>query len=484
MTLQHCHSLPQPPIRKTDAWRHQLEMYHYAFPMRAAMMPCGMGSGKSRFVVDIVVNRGHKHTLILCPKSVLNVWPREFRKHAGEEVDVIVLDGKGSKDKAHNLTALLQFARLSPRKLVVCINYESAWQPALANVLLKHGWDLIVADEIHRVKAPGGVASRFVAKLGKLAKYRLGLTGTPMPHSPLDVYAQYRFLDPSVYGTSFANFRARYAVTDRMFPSKVLSWINQDDLNEKFYRIACRRIVTADEIDLPPVQHIERYCALPAKAMRVYREIENEMVAEIEAGKVVAGNALVKLLRLQQVASGFVGFEDDDGEQRHEVLHDEKAGLLLDMLADLPLDEPVVVFCRFRHDLAAVMKVAARTGRRYGELSGRRRDLTGDATMPGDVDLFGVQIQAGGVGIDLTRAAYGVYLSLGFSLGDYEQSLARLHRPGQKRPVRFYHLLAEGTVDHAVYGALRKRKEVVESVLSSLTQKDGAQWKETEALSV
>ncbi len=79
-----------------------------------------------------------------------------------------------------------------------------------------------------------------------------------------------------------------------------------------------------------------------------------------------------------------------------------------------------------------------------------------------------VQIQSGGVGIDLTRAAYAVYYSIGFGLGDYEQSLARLHRPGQSRKTHYYHLIAEDTVDRRLYGALEKRKDLITAVLEDL----------------
>jgi len=83
-----------------------------------------------------------------------------------------------------------------------------------------------------------------------------------------------------------------------------------------------------------------------------------------------------------------------------------------------------------------------------------------------------VQIQSGGVGIDCTRAAYAFYYSLGFSLGDYDQSLARLRRPGQTRCVRYYHLVATGTVDEQVYAALRDRRTVIDAVMNKLTKKE------------
>ena len=75
---------------------------------------------------------------------------------------------------------------------------------------------------------------------------------------------------------------------------------------------------------------------------------------------------------------------------------------------------------------------------------------------------------SGGLGIDLTRAKRAVYYSIGFSLGDYEQSLARVHTPGQAHPVTYYHLVAEGTVDRRVVNALTKRRDVVESILEEL----------------
>jgi SNF2 family DNA or RNA helicase len=146
-----------------------------------------------------------------------------------------------------------------------------------------------------------------------------------------------------------------------------------------------------------------------------------------------------------------------------------KEALLADFLDDLPSNEPVVVFCRFRSDLDCVRQAAATLRRRYGELSGQRRDLTEHAMMRDDVDVMGVQIQSGGVGVDFTRAAYAVYFSVNWALGDYDQSLARLHRPGQNRPVRYYHLLARDTVDEKVYKAFDTKREIIETVLSSLS---------------
>ena len=112
-------------------------------------------------------------------------------------------------------------------------------------------------------------------------------------------------------------------------------------------------------------------------------------------------------------------------------------------------------------------------GRESLELSGRKREL--EDWQNGKAPILAVQIQAGGSGIDLTRAAYCVYLSTGFSLGDYEQSLARVHRPGQDRTVFYYHLIAKDTVDVQVFHALRARKDAVEAVLADLALADSSE---------
>ncbi len=203
----------------------------------------------------------------------------------------------------------------------------------------------------------------------------------------------------------------------------------------------------------------ERYCQLEPSAMRAYKALENDLFVEIEAGRVTPGNALVRLLRLQQITSGSVTTDSGQSER----LSTAKKDLLSDTLEDI--DGPVVVFCRFVTDLDRVREVAEATGRHYGELSGRRRDLTDDGYMPDDVDLMGVQIQAGGLGVDFTRASTAIYYSVGFNLGDLLQARGRLHRPGQTRPVTHIHLLAEHTIDQDAYWALRKRSDLVEGVL-------------------
>jgi SNF2 family DNA or RNA helicase len=422
------------------AWSHQSQAAAWYAERHAGMLAMDMGTGKT-FAALLALD-AMRHPLVFLDLS----------------------RGTG-KQRAERLQSALSVA--GGKCLVVVTNYESIWRSALAPTIESVKWAAIVLDESHRIKAPGGAASRYLARLAAKQPHarRLCLTGTPMPHSPLDLYGQFRFLDPQVYGTSFARMRARFAECDTRFPSKVKYWKNQDELTEKLDAHSFR--VTADEVlDLPEAIHETLPVELSPKVQRFYRSLESEMVAEIESGTVTAANALTKLLRMQQATGGYARI-DGSAEVVPIDGTPAKRMVLADRLEDLPVTEPVVVFCRFRSDLEDVAAVARELGREYAEVSGERKDL--ERWQRGDAVILGVQMQSGGVGIDCSRAAYAFYYSLGFSLGDYEQSLARLRRPGQTRCVRYYHLVCDGTVDAQVYAALRERRHVVEAVLQRLT---------------
>jgi SNF2 family DNA or RNA helicase len=422
-------------------WQSQIDAARWASSLPAAMLAKDMGTGKSLTAL-LALDASPLHPVLLVQGS--------------------------SKARAKRLRN--EAMRAGSRGLCVIVNYDSVWRGEVGTAVAEMKWDAIVLDESHRIKSPSGRASRWLAKLAQKQPQakRLCLTGTPIPHSPLDFFGQFRFLDPTVLGDSFVSYRRRYADCDIRFPGKVKRWLRQDELAAKTDPYIWR--VKADDVlDLPDAIHEVLPVTLSPKAAKYYRDLERDMTAEVEAGTVTVANALTKLLRLQQGTGGYARTEDAG-----TVLIDgmpSKVAALEDRLEDLPAAEPVVVFCRFRTDLNEVAAMARRLGRSYAELSGEANDLA--AWQEGNATIIGVQIQSGGAGIDLTRAAYCFYYSLGFSLGEYEQSLARLRRPGQERCIRYYHLVAEGTVDEQVYAALRERRSVVDAVLGRLSPRKG-----------
>jgi len=474
--LRTTDDLPPIPRTKTTPWSNQLRGYHMIARQAATFLAWEMGTGKSNPCTNIVANLDINSVLILCPTSVVGVWPREFNRHTyADDLHIVALRAGSVKKRTQLAEQAAKWCTRSGKKLILVLNYEAAWRESFAAWSLSKNWDMVICDESHRIKAPGGKASKYLAKLGARADRRVCLTGTPMPHSPLDVYAQFRFLDPGIFGTSFTSFRARYAVMGGYGGHEIRNFQNLDELHDKFYSIA-DRVEKTDVLDLPPFVHEERLIMLSPESRRVYDDLEALMIADVEGGTVTVSNALARLIRLQQVTSGYTVIEgepDHRGVPEKDIipLDADKERALVSLLGDLPADQPIIVFAKFHYDLDAIHRAAEKAGRQSVELSGRRNEI-GDTWQDGEDTVAAIQIQAGGVGIDLTRASVAVYYSLGFSGGDYEQSLARCHRHGQENKVTYIHLIAEGTVDRKVHIALKRKADVVRSVLEQLVEKE------------
>jgi len=467
--------LPPIPNTKKEPWLHQLRTFWFSQNLSGAGLLFDMGAGKTKTAIDLIINSDDKAVLILCPKNVVRVWPKEFEKHSNGEFKVVPLEnGKKQVSVAYKESmaeAEYEEAWVEGYKIAIVVNYESAWREPLRTFIKTHDWDRIILDESHKTKQFDSKVGKFVGELK--ATRKCILTGTLMPHSPMDVFSQYRFLDPGVFGTNFYKFRNRYAIMGGYMNKQIIGYQNLDELHEKIYSIAFR--VTKDILDLPEENHIVRDFDMNDEAWHYYNQANSELGIVLGEDKVRTDIVVVQLLRMQQVTSGYLPvmrewYDDNDKLCREldrvERIDSGKAELLEEIIEDIDEHEPVVVFCKFQHDLDEIKAVAERLGRTYGEISGRNKSALSDkAELQDGVQIAGVQIQAGGVGIDLTKARYGIYYSVGYSLGDYEQSLARIHRPGQTKPVIYYHLVAAGTIDETVYSNLSNKRDVVKSIM-------------------
>lgn len=353
-------------------------------------------------------------------------------------------------------------------------------------------------------------------------------TGTFMPHSALSVFGQMRALEPDVLGWSWTAFKARYArwrvlrernqcpVCHRQFdrpvgtgcpvlcidPStkriallefvepiyhltprgdRIPDGIKPDTEHELMKRIApwVHRVSQAEldaQTGLAETPPQLRTCVLRPATRATYDELQRDMIARVGDGTITAANAMVNVTRLAQATSGYGVDAGDPTGKTHINLTPghlpEKAALLADILDDeIPdIREPIVIFARFHHDLNMIRQVCEKQGRRYGEISGRRDDGLDGHRMATDIDVVGVQPQAGGAGISLTRAAVCIFYTSDWSLSNYDQAKRRVLRQGQTRHVVYLHLVAQDTIDEALYGALKKRRETNDAVLARLTK--------------
>jgi len=428
----------------SDLWEHQVQALKFALPLRSAMLAMDMGTGKTRVALEIIKHRGHKRVLVLCPKAVAGVW--EYQAGLYSTLNYYTLVDSNGKH-----SAVLE--RITEPALLT-VNYDLLANVELVNRLAQHRFSFLIMDESHRLKSPSGVWSKAAQKLGKAIPYKLALTGTPMPHSPLDVYGQFRALDPGIVGGSYSAFKERYAVVNHF--RAVVGYRNLDELANRMKAVTYR--VTNNVLSLPKLLEAEHPVTLPQAAREAYALAQEGIIYDLERGAITAQNALVKTLRLRQITAGHA---DVDGTTL--AFHDAKIDAIKDILDGIS-DERVVIFCEFRAEIEALAKAITQPA--Y-ILSGQRKDdLAEWRTTPGSVLL--VQSQVGSLGIDLTAARYAIFASLPWSLGVYEQAKARVHRAGQTRPVEIIHILAKDTIDVTVSRALKTRQDVVQAVLSNL----------------
>lgn len=400
--------------------------------------------------------------LVFAPASVVPVWPKEFDEYADFPYQVVPLEGPGAKRKK-TLAALRPDAS---RMQVVVTNYEASWR--LLPELVAWRPDMVICDESQRIKAPGSQQSKAVRKIGSVAKFRLILTGTPVSNSPLDFWAQYAFLDPTIFGTSFYPFRAKYAIMGGYQNHQVLGYRNLPELVKKAHSIAFR--VTKDEaLDLPEFTDQSLYCELEPDTMRAYKSMVKDSVAEISASsEITAANVLSRLLRLSQMAGGFVN--DEDGKV-HKV-SSAKLNLLDECLDDLLAVEgkKVVIFARFIPEMAAIEELVKGKGVGYCRIAGdvqmaqRGEEVKRFQTDPA-ARVFIAQIASAGLGITLTAADTAIFYSLDYSFANYDQCRCRTHRLGQKNKCTYIHLVAVGTVDTKVMAALKEKRSVATQVV-------------------
>jgi len=503
-------TMPTDHLVLSPLWEHQLRALSYSSQVSASMIAVPMGGGKTASTVATVNNVGAARVLIVCPNKVRGVWPREVAKWSARPWHIV--DGKRPSRRKGALPQDMTVAeRLHQAEEclfdcacgaahVAVFNYEMLTREPVASWVPPQRLDMIIYDEIHRLKSPTGKGSKTAGAWVDFSQRRIGLSGTPMPQHPWDIFGVYRALDPNIFGHVWTPFNRKYVesrtamietrgedgnmfTVSREFPAQIKQqWA--EEFAAKVHSIMYRPTI---DLKLPGVEHITREVQLEPAAWKVYKDLDEHMSADLRAfakgedvdeAMLMPKNIIARIGRLMQLTGGTVpddGEYDNDGKlvrQSYRV-STAKADALAEILDDAGCvpdrpggPEPVIVYCQYRTDLDAIRKVVEDAGLRYGEISGRRSDgLSSLGEMSEHADVVGVQIQSGGTGVDLTRARYGVWYSAGHSLGDYDQALKRQDRPGQTRPVVFIHLIAVNTVDLDVYKGLSERSSVVAAFL-------------------
>lgn len=472
--------LPYPV--KANLYKHQIRganMALRAFGALDAKTPGGgfgelfeMGCGKTLTTIAVagaLYNLGKiDRVLVVAPTSVCSVWPHDLNQFATFPWEARVLLG----DKKKRLKALNELENWPFKALrIAVINYESTHRDGIFEALAAYKPDLIVCDESQRIKNPSAAQSKALHKLGDAAPFRMILSGTPVQNNAVDLYSQYRFLDPAVYGANFYAFKNRYCIMGGYGQHQIVGYRNMDELVEKEHSVAYR--VTKEEcLDLPQQTFINRYVQFTDAEQAIYEQLRKSSFLELETGEnVTATTILTMYLRLMQLTGGFL---TADESTRPKQVNTAKLDALADIVDDYVVDagKKLVIFARFRAEIAAIENLLRLRKIQYGSIYGdvpmeERGKIVDDFQTNPDTKVFVAQIQTAGLGITLHAASTAVFYSYDYNYANYAQALARIHRIGQRLPVTYIHLVVDGSIDEKILAALENKEDMAKTVVDS-----------------
>jgi len=448
----------------TNLWNHQQQIINHCLAHDYSLVIAGMGSGKTLAALELLAHNPNDYHLILTPKPALNVYQEDVDSfYDSYPLTILTLDRGSSKDKANRIKALVAKGLGG----VVVVNYETA---ILLNIY-QVNWHTVIADESHRLAGYNTKTSLQLAKQLAHATRRVAMTGTPYEDGYEKLYGVVRWLDPVIHeGTrryptsallgSYNDFLDAYCNTFELQRGvKIINGYRNVDKLAQVIKPFTLKINTADVIRLPGVYTRKFSTPLVGELVKRYRELERDSALEINSANdlvELTAHQLTKLTRLHQLATSGYYLADSGQEYAFKGLTN-RVNALKELINTLG-DKPVVVFTRFKRDVKIVSAVINEvvSDATVSQLTGERNTL--DEWRKGGTQFLIANISAGGVGVRLERADTVIYWSVGYSAVEYEQSLARLVRPGQKASsVNRYIITSKGTIDETIYTVLSNK---------------------------
>lgn len=474
---------------KTKPYAHQLEAWHKSRDVSYYALLMEMGTGKTKVAIDTagwLFSQGKINgLLIVAPKSICRNWAqKEIPTHLPNSVDRrVVLWGSATKKMEAELETL---RAVEPLKLhVLIVNIEALSTDRCYDEITKflHGHSaMMVIDESTTIKNFQAQRTKIAWKLGRLARFRRILTGTPVTQSPLDVFAQFEFLSAGCLGSStYYGFRNQYAVLRKRYVNgrsfdEVIGYQRLQDLQRVIGRLSYRAL-KRDCLDLPEKVYEVRYVELTAEQKRYYEQMRDEALVILADETVVAAPlVLTQLLRLRQALCNIVPAAATDSnllEPKTRFISEkdprvEEVMLILEEAGE----QKVIVWCNFvpkiqqLRDLITKRFGLGSVGCISGSVSQEdRQDFVNQFQDPVNPMRFMVmQTRTGGYGLTLTAATLVIYHDNDWSLEVRQQSEDRAHRIGQTEKVTYIDLVAKDTIDEKIRAALIDKKNIAEKV--------------------
>jgi len=464
---------------KNKPFAHQAAYLQRFWSEPVAALFADMGTGKSYMLINnisLLYDKGKINAaLIVAPKGVYRNWfDTEIPKHMPSHVVYRMALWSATPRKAEQ-KALDDLFSVTDDLKILLMNVE-AFSTVKGTAFAKRfilGHDVLMAvDESTTIKTPGSTRSKNTEKVGRGARYKRILTGSPVTKSPMDLYQQCEFLSPNCLNmNSYYSFQARYAViVERHLAShsfkQIVGYRRLDELKEKLDRFSFR-VKKEECLDLPEKLYVKREVDLTPEQAKAYSEMKAIALARIGTGLVSTVNALTQLMRLHQIICGHVKLDDGTIVD----LPNNRIKELMNIIEET--DGKIIIWSSYRASIEAI-KTALQNeygmdsvGTYYGDTDvDERSRVVADFQNPDKPMRFFVgNPSTGGYSLTLTIANTVVYYNNSFDLEKRLQSEDRAHRIGQNKHVTYIDLMAPNTIDEKIVKALREKINIATQVL-------------------
>jgi SNF2 family DNA or RNA helicase len=435
----------------TEPLPHQIEAFNYGMERDKILIGDEQGLGKTKESIDIVVARKKElvKCLIVCGvNSVKYNWEKEIAIHSGEHS--VMIDGKTMDIRVYQLNSWYKGA-----EYFGIINIESLRNEKIQDALyigIKDGYiGAVIVDEIH--KAKNGTSQQGRALRTLKTPVKIGLSGTPMNKAE-DLWNILTWL--GVEKRSFYAFRNTYCIMGGYGGYRVVGHKNLESLNAELNTVMLRR--RKDEVlDLPPKIYNTEYVELTKKQQKIYTDIKNGIIADLE-NILTTVNPLSCTLRLRQLTGGLFTEDNPKLERVRDMLDEEI----------IPNGHKAIIFSQWESITDVYLDALKEYNPIYitGKVSPEERQKEVDRFQNDPSCKLAIgTIGAMGTGLTLNKASYVFFVDKAWNSGDNAQAEDRAHRIGTAGTVNIISLVAKGSVDEGVEEYLIENKDLFDRVV-------------------
>jgi len=463
---------------KTKPYKHQMTALEKSWNKENFAYFMEMGTGKTKVLIDnmsMLYDKGKiDGALIVAPKGVVKTWyEQELPTHLPNHIEnvTVLWQSNITKKQQEKLESLFEIDTALHILIMNVEAFSTEKGVKFASKFLSSHKTLMAIDESTTIKTPTAKRTKNIIDLGKHAKYRRILTGSPITKNPLDLYTQCEFLDPYLLDfASYYSFRNRYAEMKTMHLrgrsiQVVSEFKNLGELSDTVKTFS-ERVLKEDCLDLPPKVFMKRYVTLTADQKKLYNQMKEQALAILNGKMTTTMTVLTQLMRLHQITCGH--FTADDGST--QAVDSNRLNELMSVLDET--EGKAIIWANYQ---LSVGEIIQRIIKEYGEDSyvhyygltsqeDRQNNIRKFQNDPNCRFIIGTP-QTGGYGITLTQAHTVIYYSNSYDLEKRLQSEDRAHRIGQKKTVTYIDLICEDTVDEKIVKALRDKINIASEVM-------------------